>query len=100
MIGSHQDQRLARIFAVECIGETDGAIELAIVVNYRRDVREMACGIDIFRLDKSEEAAWIMIVQQANRRPRHIVNRRLDALVAVELEAHIAGCEEAENLAW
>ena len=50
-------------FAVKFIGQSDGAVELTIIVDHRRDVAEMARAIDIFGFDKSEKTGGTLIVQ-------------------------------------
>ena len=77
MIGGNQDQRLARVFLVKLVGQCDGAVEFAVIMDHGGDIGEMAGGIDVFVFYECEKSIWIIIVQMTNRGAGHVVDRGL-----------------------
>src|SRR5438045_2454309 len=99
MIGGDDNQGVPRVLAIKIVGETDSSVEFPVVVNHRSDIRDMRRGVDIFRFDKREKAARVLIVQQSYGRPGHVVNRRLAVFVPVQLETHILRREKTKKFA-
>ncbi len=56
VIRDDQDQGFAWMFSVEFVGQPDGAVKLAIILDQGSDVGEMARAVGILRFDECEEA--------------------------------------------
>src|SRR5688572_14705400 len=97
MIGGDQDQRLARVFLVKLIRQRHGAVEFAVIMDHRREIREMAGSIDVFVFYECEKAVWIVIMQMTYCRARHVIDRGLAVFISVNFKAHLLIAEQSEE---
>ena len=57
----------------------------------------MSGTVDVLRFDEGKETFGILIMEHADGRARHVVDRRLAALISVDLHAHVSEAEQPQH---